>query len=161
MHTCGDKIEVGWATGSYRKEWGFRPMYSMTQKLYKPLGWPTWGSWTCTESMILNAKLWQRFKLKRWQSYEVITACIIGICQFRKSVANCDTLPNYKGGQLHTLTVHRWICTTKKDGGSYQKANPNSRQRGHQYVLYKTMIPSRAPGGASRSVPSLWLGRHC
>jgi hypothetical protein len=31
---------------------------------------------------------------------------IIGICRFRKTVANCDFWPSYKSGQLH-----KFYCT--------------------------------------------------
>lgn len=41
VHTCGDKMEVGWKTGSSANECEFRPMYNMAQKLYNSLIWPT------------------------------------------------------------------------------------------------------------------------
>jgi hypothetical protein len=67
------RMAIDWARGNSANEWGFRPMYSMTQKLYSPLCQPTHGGLTYISSIELNVKLWPRFKISRWQSYGVMT----------------------------------------------------------------------------------------
>lgn len=36
----------GWVDNGGSYEWGFWPMYSMTQKIYNSVGRPTWAGWT-------------------------------------------------------------------------------------------------------------------
>jgi hypothetical protein len=59
------------------------------------------------------AKIQDMQVAKLWSNDHVY---IIGICQFRKNMANCDRWPTYKSGQLHrfyciSTLVHQIMLT--------------------------------------------------
>lgn len=58
---------------------------------------------------VRNVKLWPRLKTNEWPRYGLMGMYnITGICQFRKSVANCDKWPVYKGGQYRNFHCTSW-----------------------------------------------------
>ena len=97
VHNCGERMEVGWTTGSSVSEWGFLPMYSPITGTIKLCRSATREGLNSHRKP--NTK--RELNINMLPRYGVITIHnITEICWFRKSVANCDRRLIYKGGQL-------------------------------------------------------------
>ena len=88
------------------------------------------------------------FKINNLPTYVIMSMChIIGICRFRKTVADCDLWPTYKSGQLN-----RFYCILP------QTCEDLLEICVYAWLIYLRKILSQNFG--LNIVLSVWL-RHC